>query len=113
MRTELVADALTVAVGSPRRPGGPIKLAGDRVDPARAWSRLLEAESSIGKVETASEGSRFLVMRARYGLNPVRLRITVLTSHAPETSLLEIQARGQDVWGVASRRISDRLCAAL
>jgi len=81
--------------------------------PDEAWKRLQEAFASIGKVEEANDTSKFLVGKARYGLNPVRLRISVLSGGAPDTSVLDIQGRGQDIMGGASRKVIDRLLAAL
>lgn len=78
-----------------------------------AWTRLQSAANSVGKIEEAHQTSHYLVMKARYGLNPVRLRVSVLTGPTPETAVLEIGGRGQDVWGVASRKVIDRLCASL
>ena len=80
---------------------------------AAAWDRLQAAAASLGTIEEAQENSRFLVVKTRYGLNPVRLRVSVLSGPTAETSRLDIQARGQDIWGVASRKVIDRLCAAL
>jgi hypothetical protein len=80
---------------------------------AQAWDRLKTAAASLGKVEEAHDTSRYLVLKARYGLNPVRLRVSVHTGPLAGTSRLDIQGRGQDVWGVASRKVIDRLCAAL
>jgi len=68
---------------------------------------------SLGKIEEAQENSRFLVLKARYGLNPVRLRVSVLSGPSADTSRLDIHGRGQDIWGIASRKVIDRLCAAL
>ena len=81
--------------------------------PDEAWERLQEAFAEIGKVTEASDNARFLVGKVRYGLNPVRLRISVLSGGAEGTSILDIQGRGQDVWGVASRKAIDRLLGAL
>ncbi|MDO8389767.1 MAG: hypothetical protein Q7V57_04695 [Actinomycetota bacterium] len=78
-----------------------------------AWSRLLAAADKVGKVEEAHEASYFLIVKGRYGLNPVRLRVSVLSGPTAATAVLEIQGRGQDVWGVASRKVIDRLSAAL
>jgi hypothetical protein len=82
-----------------------------QIEPAAAWARLEQICASLGKVEEANQTSRSLVSRTRYGLNPVRLRIAVLSGATPQSSVLEIQARGQDVWGVASRKAMDRLVA--
>lgn len=80
--------------------------------PEVTWQRLQSAFASLGKVEEANPTTRYLVGRARYGLNPVRLRISVL-SGAEGTSVLDIQARGQDVWGVSSRKMIDTLLATI
>jgi hypothetical protein len=84
-----------------------------QLPPAEAWERLKSAASSIGKVEEAHEPSRFLILKSRYGLNPVRLRVSVLTGATPKTALLDVQGRGQDIWGVGSRKVIDRLCTAI
>lgn len=81
--------------------------------PDVAFEWLQTAWTSIGKIEEASASTRTLTGKARYGLNPVRLRISVLTGAAPDSAVLDIQGRGQDVWGVASRRVIDRLVAAI
>ena len=81
--------------------------------PDEAWQRLKSAFAKIGKVEDASESTKYLVGKARYGLNPVRLRISVLSGAAPDTSVLDIQGRGQDIFGGASRKVIDRLLEAM
>jgi Mg-chelatase subunit ChlI len=80
---------------------------------ATAWDRLKTAAASMGKIEEAQENSRSLILKARYGLNPVRLRVSVLSGPSAETSRIDIQGRGQDVLGVASRKVIDKLCAGL
>jgi hypothetical protein len=62
-----------------------------QLPPAEAWERVKSAASSIGKVEEAHERSRFLIFKSRYGLNPVRLRVSVLTGAPPTTALLDVQ----------------------
>jgi hypothetical protein len=81
--------------------------------PDVAFERLQAAFSSIGSVEETSSLTRTLTGKARYGLNPVRLRISVLSGFSGESAVLDIQGRGQDVWGVASRKVIDRLVDAL
>ena len=81
--------------------------------PAEAYVRLTKAAGAIGKVEEASEVARYVVCKARYGLNPVRLRISVLSGATPDSSVLEFSGRGQDVMGVASRKVIDSLIAKL
>jgi len=81
--------------------------------PDVAFERLQRAFATIGKVEETNLGTRSLNGKARYGMNPVRLRISVLSGPSADTAVLDIQGRGQDVWGVASRKVIDRLAAAL
>lgn len=81
--------------------------------PDAVFQRLEAAASGMGKVEQANQDTRSLTVKSRYGLNPVRLRVSVLSGPLPETSVLDIQARGQDILGVASRKVIDRLVAAL
>ena len=79
--------------------------------PEIAWQRLQAAFDQIGKIEEANDASRTLIGKARYGTNPVRLRVSILTGNTPPSAVLDIQGRGQDVWGVASRKVMDRLIA--
>ena len=82
------------------------------IPPDQAWKILQETFDGVGKIEKADEGARSLSGKIRYGLNPVRLRITVLSSPNLNASVLDIQGRGQDVWGVASRKAIDKLLEA-
>ena len=82
-------------------------------DAPEAYGLAQRAMASIGKVEQASEVTGSLVGKARYGLNPVRLRVSVRTGSVPGTAIIEVGGVGQDVWGAASRKIADRFVAAL
>jgi hypothetical protein len=77
-----------------------------------AFQKVLAACSEVGKVEESSAVAKFIIVKARYGLNPVRARISV-SSNGPESSKVEMAARGQDVWGVASRTVMDSIIAAI
>lgn len=77
-----------------------------------AFQKLIDAGNKVGKVEESSPIAKFVIIKARYGLNPVRVRLAV-TSVDQEKSVVEMQARGQDVWGVASRTVMDRIIAAI
>ena len=77
-----------------------------------AFKKVLAACEEVGKVEDSNSLTKFIIVKARYGLNPVRARITV-TSSGPKTSSVEMIARGQDIWGVASRTVMDRIIAAI
>lgn len=81
--------------------------------PDVTWDRVQQAFADLGKIEETHPESRYLVGKARYGLNPVRLRVAVLSGAAEGTAVLEIQGRGQDILGVASRKVIDRLVAAI
>jgi hypothetical protein len=80
--------------------------------PDGAGPILLAAASKIGKVKESDPSTRSLTMKARYGLNPVTLRANILTGTA-DTSVVEFHARGQDILGVASRTVIDRVVGAL
>ena len=83
-----------------------------QLPPKAAWEQLIASADKLGKIQEVHDASRFLILKARYGLNPVRLRISVLSGPTDQSSRLDIQGRGQDVWGVASRKVIDRLCAS-
>jgi hypothetical protein len=80
--------------------------------PGTAWDQLKTAADKLGKIQESHDASRFLILKARYGMNPVRLRVSVLSGPTDESSRLDIQGRGQDIWGVASLKVIDRLCAS-
>jgi hypothetical protein len=77
------------------------------------WNSLLAGAGSLGRVEEQHPASKYFLMKARYGLNPVRLRVSVMNGPTEQSSVVEITGRGQDVWGVASRKVIDRLLATL
>jgi hypothetical protein len=81
--------------------------------PDVAWPCLKAAFATIGKIEESNESTRSLIGKASYGLNPVRMRVSVLSGPSGDSAVFDIQARGQDVWGKASRTVIDRLAAAL
>ncbi|MBI1376625.1 MAG: hypothetical protein GC157_03960 [Frankiales bacterium] len=83
------------------------------VGPDEAYQRLLKAAAGTGKVEESSDAARYVVCKARYGLNPVRVRISVLSSATGDSSVIEFGGRGQDVWGVASRKVIDSIIQRL
>jgi hypothetical protein len=77
-----------------------------------AFEKVLAACAEVGKVEESSALTKFIIVKAKYGLNTVKARISVSSSGA-ETSTVEMLARGQDVWGIASRTVMDRIIAAI
>jgi hypothetical protein len=83
------------------------------VGPDEAFLKVQAAVASVGKVKDANPTTRSLVGKVRYGLNPVRVRIAVLNGVAEGTSVVEIGGKGQDVWGAAARKATDKILAAL
>jgi hypothetical protein len=82
-----------------------------RVD--EAYESLVGAAEGIGKIQSRNDSARYIVLKARYGLNPVTMRSAVMSNASGDGSVIEFSGRGQDVWGVASRKIIDRLIEAL
>ena len=78
-----------------------------------AYASLVSAAASIGKIQSRNDSARYIVLKARYGLNPVTMRCAVMTNASGAGAVIEFSGRGQDVWGVASRKIIDRLIEAL
>lgn len=81
--------------------------------PADAYARVCAALDEVGRVKTTNPTTRTVSGSSRIGLEPVSLRVSVLSGAAPDTAVLEIEARGQNVWGLGSRKVIDRLLAAI
>ena len=77
-----------------------------------AYQKILSACNEVGKVEDSNALAKYVVVKARYGLNPVRARI-VVTSVSENLCSVDMQARGQDGWGVASRTVMERIISAI
>ncbi len=77
-----------------------------------AFEDVKRAFSSIGSVLEASPLTRTVMGRTRYGLQAVRLRVSV---HAVDdgTSRIDIQGFGDDIWGGGARKGADKLIRAL
>lgn len=79
-----------------------------------AYQRVLEAFGSVGKVDEASELTRSVRGRVRYGWGgKIRTRVSVLTGAVPHSAVLEVETKSQDVWGTSGRRAADSLIEAL
>jgi uncharacterized Zn finger protein (UPF0148 family) len=104
--TQVAAPAATALAASTRR----IDL---QVPPDVAWQRVKIAMRRIGKVEKESEAARVLAGKARYGLQPIRLKVAVVPGPTRGTSVLEVAAKGDDVWGVGARKVTEKLILAL
>lgn len=80
------------------------------VPPTEAFEKLHNAMGDLGKVKKSDREERRLQGKARYGLNPVNLWISVEPGNeSANTSTVEIEAHGQDVFGVAARKTIESL----
>jgi hypothetical protein len=73
---------------------------------------LERAFSSIGKVVEVSKLTASVTGKTRYGLQSVKLRISVL-DQGTERSTIQIQGFGDDIWGAGARKGTDKLIRAL
>lgn len=83
------------------------------VGPEEGFAKIQAAVASVGKLEDVNATTRSLVGKVRYGLNPVRVRISVISGPSPGTSVVEIGSKGQDVWGAAARKGADKIVSAI
>ena len=78
-----------------------------------AMSAVEAAFGSIGKVLEVQPALATVIGRVRYGLQSVKLRVAVLDGVQSGTSVLEVSAASDDLWGAAARKGTDKLLAAL
>lgn len=76
-----------------------------------AYAAVAAAAETIGKVIDASPDLGALVVRTRFGLQRVKLRVAVIP--ADPGSRITISAFADDIWGGGARRGSDKLLRAL
>lgn len=79
--------------------------------PREAFERALEAMQAIGRVTESGQTTKTVVGTTRYGLQRVKLRVSVLPRDGG--SVIQIGGAGDDVWGAAARRATDKLIQAL
>jgi hypothetical protein len=77
-----------------------------------ALADLERAFSAIGKVVEISKSTMSITGKTRYGLQFVKLRVSVL-DQGDAKSLIQIQGFGDDVWGGGARKGTDKLIRAL
>lgn len=77
-----------------------------------AWQLVNEVLASLGRVEQAIPGSD-VTGSVRYGLNRVRLRVSVVAGPRPGSSVADIEAHDRQAAAVASRIVVDRLIERL
>jgi len=73
---------------------------------------VARAFGSVGKVLDSSATTGTISGRVRYGLQAVRLRVSVF-EETPERCRIEIQGFGDDIWGGGARKGADKLIKAL
>lgn len=78
---------------------------------ADAFVRAATAMAHAGKILEADAGAGFLRGTTRYGLQKVRIKVTVQPSG--DDSILNIEALADDVWGKGARSGIKRFREAL
>lgn len=73
---------------------------------------LANAFTTAGKLLESSDVTRTVTGRVRYGLQRIKLRVSV-HDHGDGTSVLHVHAFGDDVWGGGARKGTDKLLQAL
>ena len=73
---------------------------------------LEQAFASIGKVVEVSKLTASVTGKTRYGLQAVKLRVSVLPQ-GEASSTIQIQGFGDDIWGGGARKGTDKLLRAL
>jgi hypothetical protein len=77
-----------------------------------ALADLQRAFASIGKVVEISKLTMSITGKTRYGLQSVKLRVSVLPQGEGQ-SLIQVQGSGDDIWGAGARKGTDKLLRAL
>lgn len=80
--------------------------------PEVALLDIERAFRSIGRVREVSRPTHSITGKTRYGLRYVKLRVSV-AANANGGSTIHIQGAGDDVWGGAARKGTDKLIRAL
>jgi hypothetical protein len=85
-----------------------VEVPGSTTD-AYEWARACLVK--VGTLKEEDPAERFLRGSARYGLEKVRLKLTVEEGAAGSSVL--IRAQGNDVWGYGARRVIERIEGSL
>jgi hypothetical protein len=73
-----------------------------------AFEQVGTAMQKLGSVKTRDPGQTFIDGRIRYGLNPVKVRASLVERDPGQTTVV-LQGTSGEVWGVAARNASRRL----
>lgn len=79
--------------------------------PTEAFQIVQIAGGKIGKVLETNPTTNTLVIRTRYGLNHVKLRVSLIPQD--EGTLTRIQGAAGDIWGGGARKGADKLVKAI
>lgn len=74
-----------------------------------AWQRVRTVVAQAGKLEQANLSAHSMTGTVRYGLNRVRLHVSVSSGVSAGSATLAIDAHDRDARGVASQIVIDRL----
>ena len=77
----------------------------------KAFTLAVRAAERCGKVLDQQPATSSLTLRTRYGLQSVKLRISLLPKEGG--TALQIAGAGDDVWGGGARKGSDKFVQAL
>lgn len=80
-------------------------------EPEATFNDLRRALETVGKVQEADPESFFLRGSTRFGLQKVRLKISIARSD--QGSTVSINALADDVWGMGAKKGIERLIRAL
>lgn len=93
------------------RPGSRANEVTIEADAETAEECVAEAIKMLGRV-TQREPGRAVQGRVKYGLQSVKVRVSLVERRRGETNVV-IQASGDDVWGTAARSATERLVEML
>jgi hypothetical protein len=82
-------------------------------DRGAALADLQQAFAKVGSMVELNESTSTVVGRTRYGLQSVKLRVSVMDGPAEGTSVVTINGFGDDIWGGGARKGADKLVRAL
>jgi hypothetical protein len=82
-------------------------------EPSVAYDKVAAALAEVGKVQEADPATRRLIGKVKYGASGVNLRIAVLSGPQPNTSVIEFDPKGRDVWGASARKGVDKVVGAI
>jgi hypothetical protein len=83
------------------------------VEPSVAYDKVAAALAEVGTVKEADPTTRRLIGKVKYGAAGVNLRIAILSGSQPNTSVVEFDPKGRDVWGTSARKGVDKVVSAL